>query len=260
MAADRKPRARRHPSHRDAIRIVPIHRPERVRVTRAAPPHLTYNNGPLLTSVQVFTVFWGSFWQQSAAVALLGHVNQFFDFVLTSALMDQLAEYSEPGNAISHGTRTGSAIVASPAPAASVTDAALRQFLQQQITGNAAFPRPSANTLYFLFLPSGTAVEQGGSQSCQQFCGYHDAIGSQIFYAVMPYPDCSGCLGSLSALDALTSTSSHELCEAITDPIPGEGWYDTANGEIGDICAWQTKQLGAYTVQLEWSNRAGKCL
>jgi hypothetical protein len=45
-------------------------------------------------------------------------------------------------------------------------------------------------------------------------------------------------------IDALTSTSSHELCEAITDPIPGQGWYDDANGEIGDICAWKSKKLG----------------
>jgi len=45
-------------------------------------------------------------------------------------------------------------------------------------------------------------------------------------------------------IDVLTSTSSHELREAITDPIPGQGWYDDANGEIGDICAWKTKKLG----------------
>ena len=54
-------------------------------------------------------------------------------------------------------------------------------------------------------------------------------------------------------------TSSHELCESVTDPVPGQGWYDDANGEIGDICAWQTKTLDGYTVQLEWSNSAGAC-
>jgi hypothetical protein len=32
------------------------------------------------------------------------------------------------------------------------------------------------------------------------------------------------------------------------------------NGEIGDICAWQSKKLGDYTVQLEWSNRMGRCV
>ena len=50
--------------------------------------------------------------------------------------------------------------------------------------------------------------------------------------------------------------ASHELCEVITDAIPGQGWYDDANGEIGDICAWKTKKVGNYTVQLEWSNKA----
>jgi hypothetical protein len=58
----------------------------------------------------------------------------------------------------------------------------------------------------------------------------------------------------------LRDASSHELCEAITDPIPGQGWYDDTNGEIGDICAWQTKKVGDYTVQLEWSNQANQCL
>ena len=70
----------------------------------------------------------------------------------------------------------------------------------------------------------------------------------------------SGCLGGLSVMDALTGTSSHELCEAITDPVPGTGWYDQTNGEIGDICAWKFKTLAGYNVQLEWSNKDGKCV
>jgi len=64
----------------------------------------------------------------------------------------------------------------------------------------------------------------------------------------------------LAPLDALTSVCSHELAEAITDPVPGQGWYNDANGEIGDICAWQNKTLGAYEVQLLWSNRANGCV
>jgi hypothetical protein len=92
------------------------------------------------------------------------------------------------------------------------------------------------------------------------FCGYHDSINSQIFYAAMPYPGCGGCLGGLADFDALTATSSHELCEAITDAVPGMGWYDDNNGEIGDICAWKMKQVGGYTVQQEWSNKANNCV
>jgi hypothetical protein len=60
--------------------------------------------------------------------------------------------------------------------------------------------------------------------------------------------------------DAMTLTSSHELCESITDPVPGQGWYDDANGEIGDICAWQAKTVAGFTVQKEWSNKANACV
>ena len=82
----------------------------------------------------------------------------------------------------------------------------------------------------------------------------------KVYYAVMPYPSCNGCLGGLKAFNALTGTSSHELSEAITDPVPGSGWYDDTNGEIGDICAWNFKTVASYTVQLEWSNRHKKCV
>ena len=109
-----------------------------------------------------------------------------------------------------------------------------------------------------MFLPPGVTAELGGASSCVNFCGYHNE-DQGLYYAVMPYPDCAGCEGGLPVFDALTSTASHELCEAITDPVPGQGWYDDHNGEIADICAWQTKQLGGYTVQLEWSNVREMC-
>jgi len=62
------------------IRVVPLHRPEAPsRAAAAAAPHLTYRNGPLLTAVQVFSVFWGSAWQQAPNSGLLQRINQFFD-------------------------------------------------------------------------------------------------------------------------------------------------------------------------------------
>jgi hypothetical protein len=239
------------------IRIVPMH--GAAASAAAAEPNLTYRNGPLLTAVKVFTVFWGGGWQDAANTALMNKLNQFFDYVLTSQLMDQLGEYSVPGKTIGHGSRIGTTVLTTPDPGATVQDASIQQFVQKSIDSG-ALPAADANTLYFVYLPPGVQVEQGGSASCTSFCGYHDTFGNQIFYAVMPYPGCAGCTGGLAPFDALTSTSSHELCEAITDPVPGQGWYDDANGEIGDICAWKSRKLSAYTVQLEWSNRAGACI
>jgi hypothetical protein len=238
------------------IQIVPLRDYALAAPVTAA--KLTYRGGPLLPAVQVFNFFWGTAWQGLQA-ALVQEINQFFDFVLTSALMDQLAEYSVPGSSIGHGSRAGAVILSTDPPSA-IADADIQKLIQQEISSDAAVPQPTPNSLYYVFLPPGVTVTLDGSASCSNFCGYHSDINGTIFYAVMPYPDCSGCTGTLAVLDALTSTSSHELCEAITDPVPGQGWYDDQNGEIGDICAWKTKQLGPYTVQLEWSNSAGNCL
>jgi len=244
----------------DPIRIVPLAEiGVAERALAASPANLTYRNGPLLSSVQVITVYWGSAWGTDPLPQLTSDLNDFFVYVLKSTLMDQLSEYDVTGYAVGTGILADSATISTSDPPATVDDSAIQAFLQAQIAGRTV-PEPVPNLLYFVYLPPDVTVSLGTSKSCQSFCGYHDQINGQIFYAVMPYPSCDGCLGGLSALDALTSTSSHELCEAITDPIPGSGWYDDANGEIGDICAWQTKPLGSYQVQLEWSNKNGACL
>jgi hypothetical protein len=233
------------------IQIVPMYGAALATPVKSA--QLTYRGGSVLSAVQVTTIFWGPAWDQDPLAGFAQKVNDFFAFILSSPLLDQLGEYSVPGMTIGHGSLVGRRTLAS-APPSSVADGDVQKLLQQEI------PSPPPESLYFLYLPPGVTVNMSGTASCSNFCGYHSDLGGRLFYAVMPYPDCSGCAGGLSVLDALTSTSSHELCEAITDPVPGQGWYDDANGEIGDICAWQTKKLGAYTVQLEWSNRSGRCI
>src|SRR5215470_7208199 len=226
------------------VRIVPLHYPKpsvsidemgRLRGEAAetdlfdgqphvapATAHLTYNNGPLLTGVQVFTIFWGTKWSGAAATTIMQNLDKFFQAILVSPLLQQLQEYSVPGQSIGPGSFIGTRVITANAPVGSVTDST-------------------------------------GRKSCQNYCGYHDAVG-KIYYAVMPYPTCAGCLGGMAAFDALTGTSSHELCEAITDPVPGAGWYDDVNGEIGDICAWNFKKIDGYTVQMEWSNAHSRCV
>jgi hypothetical protein len=243
----------------DPIRIVPLHGGT---ANGAATPaaRLTYRKGPLIRSVQVFTIFWGPQWKNADQAQLAGRINGFFDSILTSTLIDELAEYNVGGYKISYGKRVGTVTITTPALRTSVTDAAIQKMLRQLVTSRKGVPAPSVNTLYFVYVQPGVRVVQGGAASCQAFCGYHSAIDAQFFYAVMPYPGCNGCTGGLSVFDSLTSTSSHELCEAITDPVPGEGWYDDTYGEVGDICAWETKQVSGFTVQLEWSNRNKRCV
>jgi hypothetical protein len=267
MTGSRPPRAGRTigPALGAPIRIVPLHGVRDLVAPapgiQAPPsPQLTYRGGPLLSAVQVSTVFWGTAWGDAAQQNAVQGLNRFFQFVVTSVYLDQLAEYNTPQQKIGRGSYAGTATIPDPALGTSVTDGAIRQMLQQQLASGSSLPAPTANSLYFIFLPPGVSVAAGGDRSCQTFCGYHDAIESQRFYAVVPYPNCAGCLGTLGPLDAMTSVSSHELAEAITDPVPGQGWYDDTNGEIGDMCAWQNKKLNTFVVQQLWSNRAHGCV
>src|SRR5260370_32048645 len=105
----------------------------------------------------------------------------------------------------------GVSVLSSAVPGTLVQDGDIQQLVQQEFSSG-PLPATNANTLYFVFLPDGVTVVQGNSASCQAFCGYHDSFGQNVYYAVMPYPGCSGCAGGLAVFDALTSTTSHELC------------------------------------------------
>ena len=117
-------------------------------------------------------------------------MNEFFDFVLTSKLMDQLSEYNIEGKTIGHGKRVGSLTLTTSEPRAKVQDSTIQKMLQAEIA-NGTLPAKNTNSLYFVFLPPGAQVEQGGAASCTDFCGYHDSTSDNIFYAVMPYPNCA---------------------------------------------------------------------
>jgi hypothetical protein len=249
-------------------KIVPLVTEVRAGVAAAplaAAPHLQYHGGPLLGSVEVIPVFWGAFWTQAAGGApLVTSLNAFFDFILTSALMDTLQEYSTPGTVIGKGRRISTVIVSSSEPGTVtptgrlVTDAEIQQAIQGWIA-NKTVPSPTANSLYFVYFPPNVTVSFQGSQSCQTFCGYHEHINNSIFYAVEPHITCAGCsFGSI--LDSLTKVSSHELAEAVTDPA-GTGWWDPNTGdEIGDICNTSSTRLGGFLVQNEWSNARAACV
>ena len=232
--------------------------------------NLTYHQGHLLTDVQVYTIFWGSRWQQMPQNGLIQPLNDFFDFLLTSSLMDQLGEYSQPGQIILYGSLIGTKTITDSDPgtvlrsgARLVTDDEIQQKLREWIS-NHTLPQPNKNTLYFVYLPPHVVSAGFGERSCVAggYCGYHSNINHTIFYAVVPYLDCSGCTyGDNHPFDSLTKVSSHELCEAITDPDLDDkgnptGWNDDflSPGEIGDICNTVVTSFGGYTVQPQWSN------
>jgi hypothetical protein len=253
--------------------IVPLFEPDRSELYDpnhpahvAASAHLTYRGGPLLGRVRIVPVFWGDAWRTGHAQIDEAHwMAGFYAELVTGPTLQRLAaEYSVPNFPISAGTVEASVYVPRKSTRA-VSDNQIRRRIEKGTLAG-RLPDWSPDMLVVVHLQPGMAVTQGGSRSCQAFCGYHDSLSNDggpdpRAYAVLPYPSCTGCLGGLSAFDSLTSIASHEVMEAVSDPIPGSGWYDgPSNAENADLCAWIQGSEAGYVVQKMWSNAAQACV
>src|SRR6185437_7929884 len=133
--------------------------------------------------------------------------------------------------------------------------------------------------LYMVHFPPGVSItNSSGQHSCEVFCAYHGTYvynGQDVYYGVIPDQGgpCAGvCGGNSQTVNNLTSVTSHELAEAISDPAVGLSaglgrplaWYNWLGGEMGDLCNAQQAQVwmsgSAYPVQKLWSNSAGGCV
>lgn len=155
-----------------------------------------------------------------------------------------------------------------------IDDSAIQTWLAAKLEKHdPAFDPPTPGSLYAIYYPAETVITQSGSQSCQEFGGYHNNLvlgdGTRVAYAVMPR--CAN-FDSLNGIDALTGTSSHEFAEAVTDPYPSDApayqspddahliWGILIGGEVGDLCvnvnerAFFEPSAYPFFVQRTWSN------
>jgi hypothetical protein len=272
----------------------PLHgvRASHPRVTAGA-GNVQYYGGHVISHVQVVNVNWGA---NVASVATSG-MPGFYTAITNSSYFDWMGEYDTAGKTpqdgmpgsnqhIYRGTFLRSVTITPQNANTSLVDTDIQTELVAQI-GSGALPAPQidpeggVNTLYMINFPPGISItDPSGNTSCQQFCAYHgttqvSGVASGVPYGVMPDLSsgaCSqGCGGGATALDAYTSTASHELGEAVTDTEIGLSsggslrpiaWYDQQGGEIGDICVVASSfvQLAGFTVQALWSQRLGQCV
>jgi hypothetical protein len=235
--------------------------------TRSIPPSkagLVYHEGPVLGAVEVVPVYWGAAWASGAEATLATELDQFFEFILKSSVMDMLGEYSTPATRIQQGRRLASVRLSNCEPGTltpsgrHLADEEVQEALQAWIASGAVAPA-TGNTLYFIFLPPQVnslgyyfQPSVGGT-----FYGYHANAGN-VYYVVVPYVDRSESIYQGTQLDTLTAVSSRELCAAIINPAL-DGWFDPVNNEIGDVCNHKTVRLGGYLVHLGWSNTQEAC-
>src|SRR5258708_12691180 len=82
------------------IRVVPMRGPTGLigapQVKAPSTASFTYRGGPLLTAVEIVTVFWGAAWAEATAQATATSLNAFFQFLVSSPYVDDLGDYSTP--------------------------------------------------------------------------------------------------------------------------------------------------------------------
>lgn len=256
-----------------SLRLVPLLAAALTAVPAGAAPasrtpnrvRLTYHGGPLLQNVQVATLFWGSDWK---ANDLTDYFNGFFRALFADRrYLANLAQYNTTNYTIGNGALAATT-TDDQKLGATIQDSDIRAEIRSQIAAG-HLPKPTADTVYFVFTPPKTVVvDEYGDDSQNDFAGYHDFDFSSdgFAYAVIPYDE------RHSDPRGMTEYASHELAEAITDPEPGDntvGWYDDRNGEIGDIpvSLYAARKIAksdlvdqltaadgtVYVVQKEWS-------
>ena len=240
---------------------------------RTAAPTMLYYGGPVISTVKVELVFWGS----GVAPGTVSGIGPFLAAMANGTYTDQLAQYAttltgvngHPGTnqTIGRGSLAGTVAIAPKNQSTSLTDAAVHAELRHQITIG-KLPHQDPNTLYMVYFPANITISLGGAVSCRSFGAYHEATpgkpgSANLFYGVMP--DCGG------GFSEQTVASSHEFAEAVTDAIPTPGshpaypqaWNTSGGEEIGDVCEGHNTTLTAgktvYTVQEVFDAKTNAC-
>ena len=220
----------------------------------AVPGQLDDHGSSVISNASFFAIYYNS---QPASVLQSG-INSFVtNFSGSVPGMTVLVQYSKTGNAISSTLGNAGSFVDNQPTPRRISDSSIQSYLASKFNaGQVAF---STSRFYGVYLPQGTVSTAGSSRSCTSYCGYHSSFtynGQTAIYAVFPYNDCSGCsLSGKTVLDMETIVTSHEIREAITDPV--NAWWESSSGyEADDKCAWHNlyQQTGGAWVQPEYSN------
>ena len=271
-------------------------------------PPLVYHGGPIMRRTNLFAIFWIPPTLQNGGATGMSVAYQNLQ---TRLLMDYTANgidnnntqyYQVIGatatyiqNAAGVGLASGLAgftVDNAPYPASGcsdpatpgncITDAQVQAEIQRVMALKGWTSGP--NKLFLLYTSSGEGScfdSAGTSCAYTQYCAYHSFIGTSppVIYANMPFGDPSVCQVSgtpspngNAAADAVTDVASHEITEAITDPLLN-AWFDSSGNEIGDICnfnyganGWDAGAANQmwngnfYEVQQEFDNHVGGCV
>ena len=188
---------------------------------------------------------------------LIAMTEAWADAVVTSSWWPTVgAEYG-----IGTMTHDSSYTIPTHSPTTVQQDVDLEAQIQTLITNGLVPTPPNTDNqyIYMIYLPKTVPL----GETLLDLFGYHAQLtynGAKFSYAVI--------VDDGSGIATTTTTSSHELIEAATDPYdpPNDGWYTDPPlpdpwalilGEVADLCSFEpTVQESDFTYQRIWSNAA----
>ena len=270
-----------------------------------AGPLLYHSGGSVMQpSVTTYVIFWvPSHLQNGAASSMTSH----YQGVQLSMLSDYPAHginniltqyYQNIGGHITYVQNKGalgssyfvdtSAFPASACndartPGNCITDAEVRAEVKKVLAF--AGLHGGLNQMFLVYTPAGEgSCFDSSSRSCAytQYCAYHSYFmngTTPVIYSNEPYGDPRFCQvagapspNSDPAADTAATATSHELSEAITDPMLN-AWFTLQGNEIGDLCAYKYGSLSwdsgranqmwnghFYLLQTEFNNHSSSCV
>jgi hypothetical protein len=164
-------------------------------------------------------------------------------------------------------------------PSGCITDAQIQTEIKKVMKKK--LWKPGITNMYLLFTAPGEGSCTAFGCAYTMYCAYHGFVssGTPIIYANEPYGEASVCQvpgapspnGDIPA-DTAATAASHELTEAITDPMLN-AWFASDGEEIGDICAYDYGSVtwdggfanqmwngNFYLLQQQYDNHALACV
>jgi hypothetical protein len=291
-------------STNNSVHIFPtVERAAALKTALAAGGPLVYHaGGRIMPTVNIYVIFWLPPKLQSGAPTTLSKPYQDLQIRLMKdypghGLANNNTQYFETvGSATNYILNSGrfveSYVDTAPYPASAckdtvtpgncITDEQIRKEVQRVMALKNW--KGGLNNIYFIYTGAGEgSCFDASSTSCAYtaYCAYHGAIpgAAPVVYANMPYADTKYCQiantpspNGTADGDAAASVASHELTEAITDPLLN-AWYSSTGAEIGDLCAWifdpntwagnkanQSWNGNFYELQPEYDNHSTSCV
>jgi hypothetical protein len=236
-------------------------------------PHLTYRNGAIDRTPAIYVVYWGFNVSGSDPSGEQAYMTSFLNGVGGSKWIATDKQYYQiVGGVKQHIQNPIGQLKGTWVDPSSVPNSPTQAQVETEAAAAEAHFGYNKYASYVVATPHGHNTPGFGSQ----FCAFHwqkATGGGTVAYTDLPYmTDAGGNCGAnilnpgpAGLLDGVSIVEGHELSETQTDPFPFSGWYDNANGEIGDICAWINIQntvlsTGTFATQPLWSNKAGACV